>query len=150
MEKAIYFDCDGTIVDLYNVEDWLFHLHNYSVYPYVAARPLVNMSSLARLLNRLQKNGYIIGIITWCSKGSNDDFDARTQNAKLQWLRRHLPSVNFNEIHIVQYGIEKSSVANYPNGILFDDNAAVRKSWSGVSHDENGIIDFLKELVKRD
>lgn len=150
MEKAIYFDCDGTIVDLYNVEDWLFHLHNYSVYPYVAARPLVNMSSLARLLNRLQKNGYIIGIITWCSKGSNDDFDARTQNAKLQWLRRHLPSVNFDEIHIVEYGIEKSSVANHPEGLLFDDNAAVRNSWQGIAHDENGIIDFLKELVKRD
>ena len=108
------------------------------------------MSSLARLLNRLQKNGYTIGIITWCSKGSNDDFDARTQNAKLQWLRRHLPSVNFDEIHIIEYGVEKSSVANYPEGLLFDDNAAVRKSWSGVSHDENGIIDFLKELVKRD
>ena len=150
MEKAIYFDCDGTIVDLYNVEDWLSHLRNYSVYPYVTARPLVNMSSLARLLNRLQKNGYIIGIITWCSKGSNDDFDARTQNAKLQWLRRHLPSVNFDEIHIVEYGVEKSSVANYPNGILFDDNTAVRKSWQGIAHDENGIIDFLKELVKRD
>ena len=150
MEKAIYFDCDGTIVDLYNVEDWLSHLRNYSVYPYVTARPLINMSSLARLLNRLQKNGYIIGIITWCSKGSNDDFDARTQNAKLQWLRRHLPSVNFDEIHIVEYGVEKSSVANYPNGILFDDNTAVRKSWQGIAHDENGIIDFLKELVKRD
>ena len=150
MEKGIYFDCDGTRVDLYNVEDWLSHLRNYSVYPYVTARPLVNMSSLARLLNRLQKNGYIIGIITWCSKGSNDDFDARTQNAKLQWLRRHLPSVNFDEIHIVEYGIEKSSVANYPNGILFDDNTAVRKSRQGIAHDENGIIDFLKELVKRD
>lgn len=150
MEKAIYFDCDGTIVDLYNVEGWLFHLHNYSVYPYVAARPLINMSSLARLLNRLQKNGYTIGIITWCSKVSNYSFNIRTQHAKLQWLQRHLPSVNFDEIHIIEYGVEKSSVATYPNGLLFDDDAAVRNSWQGIAHDENGIIDFLKELVKRD
>ena len=68
MEKAIYFDCDGTIVDLYNVEDWLFHLHNYSVYPYVAARPLINMSSLARLLNRLQKMDILSALLHGVAK----------------------------------------------------------------------------------
>ena len=36
----ICFDMDGTIADLYGVQDWLTHLENENVYPYIAAKPL--------------------------------------------------------------------------------------------------------------
>ena len=70
MAKAIYFDMDGTIADLYAVENWLPKLRAYDPSPYMDAAPLVRLSTLARLLNSLQRIGYTLGIISWCSKSS--------------------------------------------------------------------------------
>ena len=56
MTKAIYFDMDGTIADLYGVEGWLNDLESENERPYATAKPLIRMSALARVLNRLQKN----------------------------------------------------------------------------------------------
>ena len=53
--REINFDMDGTIADLYGVEGWLDYLMNKDVTPYANAKALVNLSALARVLNRLQK-----------------------------------------------------------------------------------------------
>ena len=55
MTKAIYFDMDGTITDLYSVHGWLENLQNFQTKPYREAKALLNMRKLARVLNRLQK-----------------------------------------------------------------------------------------------
>jgi len=66
----IWFDMDGTIADLYGVNGWLEMLIAEDTTPYAIARPLVNLSQLARKLNTLQRAGYEIGIISWGSKNS--------------------------------------------------------------------------------
>ena len=68
MEKAIYFDMDGTIANLYGVDGWLDMLRAYNPAPYERAKVMVNMSQLARVLNKLQKQGWHIGIVSWLSK----------------------------------------------------------------------------------
>ena len=68
----ICFDMDGTIADLYGVENWLEYLLEENVKPYKIAKPLVNMSALARRLNKLQRKGYEIGVISWTSKGGSE------------------------------------------------------------------------------
>ena len=55
---TINFDMDGTIADLYGVENWLDYLLNENTYPYEYAEPLLPLSVLARKLNALQKAGY--------------------------------------------------------------------------------------------
>ena len=40
MTKAIYFDMDGTIADLYGVENWLDYLVAEQTKPYREAKPL--------------------------------------------------------------------------------------------------------------
>ena len=64
----IFFDMDGTIANLYGVENWLEYLLNKNVKPYAEAKVMLNMNSLARLLNNLQKKGHKIGIISWLAK----------------------------------------------------------------------------------
>ena len=64
----ICFDMDGTIANLYGVENWLDYLINKDTYPYTNAKVLLNMNTLARYLNRLQKQGFEIGIISWLAK----------------------------------------------------------------------------------
>ena len=144
--KAIYFDMDGTIADLYAVEGWLDMLRACDPTPYTMAKPLVRLATLARLLNRLQREGYTIGIISWLSKEPTPSYDEAVTNAKLEWLENHMPSVEWNEIRIVPYGMPKQKVVDNPFGILFDDEKQNRENWSGTAYDVDNILEILKSL----
>lgn len=144
MIKAINFDMDGTLVDFYGVENWLEYLLNDDAYPYAVAKPLMNMSILARYLNRLQCKGYEINIISWLSKNSTENFDKIVTETKKNWLKKHLPSVKWNNIKIVSYGIDKSTLGK---GILFDDEEPNRKMWGDGAYDVHNIIEVLKGIA---
>lgn len=146
VETTIYFDMDGTIADLYGVENWLNYLINLDALPYEVAKPLVRLNSLARILNRLQKQGYRIGIISWLAKNSNETYDETVTKAKREWLAKHLKSVTFDEINIVKYGTPKQNFAKTENDILFDDEFKNRKEWTGKAFDVDSIIEILKGI----
>lgn len=144
MEKfGIWFDMDGTIADLYGVDNWLEKLVNSDPSPYAEAAPLVNLSRLARRLNKLQRNGYKIGIVSWLSKSGSCEYNKMVISAKKKWLEIHLKSVKFDYIDIIEYGTPKEIGRN---GILFDDEEKNRKNWKGNSFDENQIFEILKSL----
>ena len=146
MEKAIYFDMDGTIADFYGVPNWLESIERYDPTPYAVAKPLVNMSRLARLLNRLQAEGWHIGIVSWLSKTSTVGFDVATTQAKMAWLNRHLPSVHWDEYNFLAYGTPKHERVMFAEGILFDDECRNRENWIGTAYDVDNIIEVLKGL----
>ena len=142
----ICFDMDGTIANLYGVEGWLAMLINHDATPYKEAATLVNMNSLARLLNKLQRIGYEVGIISWLAKGSNADFDKEVTAAKRAWLAKHLKSVHFDFIEIVPYGTDKNIVRKDEVDILFDDEEGNRENWGGIAYNVDNIIQILKGL----
>lgn len=142
---TVYFDMDGTIADLYSVPNWFPLLRAYDPKPYAEAKPLVNLNSLARILNRLQRQGFRIGIISWLSKTSTPEYDAKVTAAKEKWLAKHLSSVDFDEIHIVPHGTPKQNFAT-ANDILFDDEAKNRENWIGKAFDVDSIIEILKGM----
>lgn len=146
MTTTIFFDMDGTIADLYGVENWLDYLLASNTLPYEIAKPLVKLNSLARILNRLQRNGYKIGIISWLSKSGSDEYNSAIAKVKRDWLKRHLASVNFDEIHIVKYGTPKQMFAKTTEDILFDDEKPNRDNWTGKAFDVNAIIEILKGI----
>lgn len=145
MKKEIWFDMDGTIADLYGVDGWLDMLLNENARPYEIAKPLVNMRELARVLNRLIEKGWEIGVISWLAKNGTHDYNEKVANAKMKWLARHLKSVKFAKIDIVEYGTPKQINRN---GILFDDEKQNRESWLGVAYNVDNIIQVLRELEK--
>lgn len=145
MNRIINFDMDGTLANLYGVENWLFYLQNNDEFPYKIAKPLLNMSLLARYLNKLQANGYQINIISWLSKNSNSDYDELVTNAKLEWLSEHLHSIHFDNIYILPYGTPKQTISC---GILFDDEEPNRNMWGDGAYDVHNILDTLKGLLK--
>lgn len=146
MTTTIFFDMDGTIADLYGVENWLDYLIALDALPYEIAKPLIRLNALARVLNRLQKQGYKVGVISWLAKNSNTDYDEKVTKAKKEWLKKHLASVNFDEIHIVKYGTPKQTFAKTENDILFDDEEKNRNDWTGKAFDVNEIIEILKGM----
>ena len=145
---TIHFDMDGTIADLYGIDNWLEMLLAGDTYPYENAQPMLRLSALAKRLNNLQAQGYQLGIISWLSKSGTDEYNERVAQVKREWLAKHLPSVNWDSINIVPYGTPKSNFAATPFDILFDDEERNRKDWGVYAHTEEQIIpvlDFLKE-----
>jgi hypothetical protein len=147
MTKAIYFDMDGTIADLYAVEGWLPMLQSHNATPYAQAKTMVDMRVLARLLNKAQKEGYIIGVVSWLAKGSNEQYDIEVTKAKIEWLNKHLHSVQWDEVHIVPHGTPKHNIVGCPNGVLFDDEAHNRNMWTGIAYDVENIVEKIKALL---
>ena len=143
----LFFDMDGTIADLYGVNNWLSMLRAYDATPYIAAKPLFNMSLFARLLNKLQAKGHQICIISWLSKEPNDEYDEAVTRAKQQWLRKHLPSVKWDEIYIVAYGTPKQNFKLTENDMLFDDEEKNRASWGDFAREPSAILNTLLSLA---
>lgn len=146
MKKAIYFDMDGTIAGLYQVEGWLDNLINEQTRPYREAKSLVDMRKLGKALNTLQAEGYHLGIISWLSKNGSEEYNERVTTTKINWLKTHLGAVEFDEIKIVKYGTPKQEVVNFPDGILFDDEEPNRNNWKGMAFDVNDILGILANL----
>lgn len=148
MNKLIVFDLDGTIADLYGVENWLDYLLAEDTTPYEVADPLVDMIELTRVLNELRAIGYVVAVTSWLSKDSTPSYDARVREAKRNWLTRY----NFpaDEIHLVKYGATKADSTRHHDceQILFDDNAKVRAGWHlGPAYDVDNILGILYSLL---
>lgn len=142
----INFDMDGTIADLYGVDNWLEMLINGDTTPYSIAQPLVRLSALAKRLNHLQKQGYEIGIISWLSKSGTAEYNERVAQVKLEWLAKHMPSVEWDTIHIVPYGTPKNEFCDNEMCVLFDDEPQNRENWGGRAFDVHEILQNLEEL----
>ena len=146
MNITINFDMDGTIADLYGVENWLDYLIAENTFPYANARPLLNLSALARKLNALQKQGYNLAVISWLSKSGTVEYNEAVTEVKMAWLRKHLPSVAWDRITIVPYGTPKQNFCENPLDILFDDEERNRENWTGRAYGVENILGVLREI----
>lgn len=144
-EQWIWLDCDGTWINLYGVNNWLEMLINQDPTPYAIAKPMVNLSWLARTIHELQQVGIKVGIISWLAKNSTPEYDTLVTNTKLQYFQKRLPSVQFDKIHIIPYGTPKSTCGQ---GILFDDEENNRTEWNGIAFDEKDLIQKMRKILK--
>lgn len=142
----IWFDMDGTIADLYGVNGWLEMLTAKDATPYAIAKPLVNLSALARLMHKAQRNGFEICIVSALAKNSTADYDEKVKTAKMGWLKKHLASVDFDEIRFVPYTFTKNDV-NSGNDILFDDEDRHLTTWTGKAVHASEILSTLRAIA---
>lgn len=149
MNKTLVFDMDGTIADLYGVEDWLKDLRAENPRPYQVAEPMYNMVVLSELLNILKDMGWRVVVTTWLAKESTPAYDALVREAKIEWLARY--GFPYDEIHLIKYGTTKANCTRKYGGlqVLFDDNEKIRKGWTlGEAVDANeNIMEYLTNLI---
>lgn len=151
MKKLLVFDMDGTIADLYAVDDWCNKLNSSNPTPYIEAEPMWDMAELADILCALKPLGYRVVITSWLAIGSTVAYSEAVRTAKVEWLNNH--NFPYDELHMVKYGTTKANCTRYHDceQILFDDNAKVRSGWSlGATIDPTttNIIDYLKSLLR--
>lgn len=149
MTKVLVFDMDGTIANLYGVENWLIDLRTYNPRPYEVATPMYDMNLLNLLLDVLKAQGWTIAVTSWLSMDSTAEYDKAVRKAKREWLERY--NFPFDEIHLVKYGTTKANCTRHLGGyqILVDDNEKVRQGWSlgdTINANEN-IIEKLMGLL---
>ena len=93
------------------------------------------------------KLGYRLGIISWTSKGGSASYNEEVKQAKLNWLNKHLASVNWDSIYVVNYGTPKSLMMQTEDDILFDDEEQNRENWLGEAYEPDMMIKVLKALL---
>lgn len=159
MAKAIWFDMDGTIYDLYGQENWLEKVRNKDSRVFYTGSPLQPVERLMQALKALKDNGWHIGVITWAPKGvdSGDPFFEDVAMMKQGWLAKYYPDLLQN-FYCIPYGEDKSLTAYHhwenrkeviENQILVDDNLLVRQMWLDNWVDFTAIDateDFLQKL----
>lgn len=147
MSKAILFDMDGTIADLYSVESWLSKLRAEDASPYRDAQPMYDMPSLCAIVETLRDAGYRIAVVTWGSIGATPAYSRAIRREKLAWLKRH--GFPYDDFHCVKYGTPKSSFITEEISILVDDNMEVRESFiKGRKGKVRDTIDASKSILK--
>ncbi len=170
MKKIICFDMDGTIADLYSVEDWLKKLHAEDPSPYAEATPLVDMDKLNEVCALLQKAGWEIQIITSLAKDATPEYKKAIREAKKAWLNKW--GFVYDHFHGVDYKTPKCEVIRKdmscgmeiikwlqdpinelpdpPEAILVDDESRHTERWRWgrtIIPPEQDILEELRKLI---
>lgn len=148
MTKALIFDMDGTIADLYNVEGWLEKLRSEDASPYRDAKPMYDMDTLAVILNIFHDLGYRIMIVSWGAMDATREYNREVKKAKLDWLNSN--GFPYDEVHVIKYGTPKQNFIKDDLSILIDDNDEVRASFLKSSRgQERRAIDAKRNIIEQ-
>lgn len=145
--NTIYFDMDGTFYDLYGYNGWLECILSEKTECYTHSKMLVDYDNFVSILTQLKEKGYKLGIISWLSKNATKEYQNKVRSAKTRYIKKYFSNI-FDEIHIIQYGKNKSQYCK-ENDILFDDELNNRSNWNeknGIAYDVLNILEVLETL----
>ena len=133
--NTIYFDMDGTFYDLYGYNGWLECILSEKTECYTHSKMLVDYDNFISILIQLKEKGYKLGIISWLSKNATKEYQNKVRSAKTRYIKKYFSNI-FDEIHIIQYGKNKSQYCK-ENDILFDDELNNRSNWNEKDTNNN-------------
>lgn len=125
--QTIYLDMDGTIADLYEVENWLPKLRNEEKGLFANLKPMVSES---RLLELFPTDEYDIRILTMLPKGASEEYAEVVTAEKNQWLDTYFPSIQKRIFK--KYGYNKNLKGSC-RAVLIDDNEEIRNNFRGLA-----------------
>ena len=127
MKKIVYLDMDGTIADLYGIENWLYRLRHEDTTIFLECKPMITENELLR---RFPTEEYEIRIMSMTPKGASASYCLNVAKQKDAWLDKYFPSIT-KRIYRA-YGHNKN-LRNSINAILIDDSEPIRNSWRGTA-----------------
>ncbi|MGN0961492.1 MAG: hypothetical protein ACI4PF_04765 [Christensenellales bacterium] len=157
MSKKIYFDLDGTVYNLYGIENWLQYLDEENSEVFLMGDFMVDYKKFMDCIASLTKKGYSFGVITWLPMRASVEFEEDCRQQKIKWVKQFLPFVT--EITCQSYGIPKQNAIQKKSEKMFliDDNKEVCNIWEqeknciavNLTKDFN-VIDALNQILIND
>lgn len=135
MKKTkVYLDMDGTIADLYGINNWLPRLQNEDSTIFLECRPLITEDTLLKIF---PTSHYEIIILSMTPKNATKEYCNGVAAQKNQWLDKYFPSISKRIFK--KYGNNKN-LKNSINAILVDDNELIRNNFKGLALNPNEIF----------
>ena len=144
----IILDLDGTLYDLYNVDNWLEKVESGDPSVFTEGGALVNIDKLNKKIEIFQKMGCTFSVVTWLPMGATEKYKKECYSRKMNWCRENLPTIS--EVNIIDYGIgkhlyRKKDKFNY----LIDDNLEINDKFNKINNCKGmGLNLFLGKSVK--
>ena len=132
---TVYLDMDGTIADLYGIENWLPRLRNNDPTIFLECDPIITEEML---FETFPEELYDIKILSMTPKGASKEYCKKVAEQKDFWLNTYFPRLT-KRIYRA-YGHNKN-LKNSWKAILIDDSAPIRKSWNGKALDPATLWD---------
>lgn len=129
MKKRVYLDMDGTIANLYKINNWLERLQREDKTIFLECEKMVSQEKLFEIF---PKKSYEIIILSMTPKNCSEDYHKQVASQKNKWLDKNFPLLN-KRIYL-KYGYNKN-LKNSKNAILIDDSKAIRDTYKGITID---------------
>lgn len=126
--KIVYFDMDGTLVDLYGVTNVFKRLDTLDASVYLEAKPI---DKYINMLKEFTTLGYKVVILSCLGMISEEQFDKDTIYNKDIWLNKYIGSEYiYDRIYIPNTKHKEEYISKYGYGILVDDDIRVLNNWN--------------------
>lgn len=127
MKKTVYLDMDGTIANLYGIENWLPRLRAEDKTIFLECEPMI---SEKELLKKFPSENFEMKILSMTPLNATENYCLDVINQKNEWLNKYFPSITKRIYR--PYGHNKN-LKNSENAILIDDSEPIRNSWRGTA-----------------
>lgn len=123
--RKLYLDMDGTIADLYSINNWLDRLQSEDKTIFLECKPMITQEKLFQMFGEFE-----IVILSMTPKDCSKEYHNQVIEQKNQWLDIYFP--NIQKRIYQKYGHNKN-LKNCGNALLIDDNELIRKCYKGVA-----------------
>lgn len=126
-KQIVYLDMDGTIANLYGMENWLKDLENEIEGVFIKCKPFITEKEL---LKYFPVEKYELRICSMTPLNASEKYCKIVIKEKNEWLDKHFPSITHRVY--MKYGKSKN-LRNSERHILIDDNATIRNNFKGLA-----------------
>ena len=157
MSVKIYFDLDGTVYNLYGVNEWEPKLRAENPNVFREGSFIGDYQEFMNICHKLLKKGVQFGVITWLPMQANPEYEVECELVKREWVRQYMPFVS--EFTAQSYGVPKQNaiIKRAKTMYLIDDSTEVCEMWQtekmrvavNVNNGERTTIGALKEIYEK-
>ena len=129
MSIKITMDLDGTVYDLYSVENWLEKLRSEDSSVFSEGDFIGDYNRFKTVCEKLVAMGVQFEVITWLPMQASPEYELECTEVKREWVKKFMPFVT--EFTAQSYGIPKQNAIKKraKTMYLLDDNKEICEMW---------------------